>query len=71
MVKKKADSSKFPKELRDQLRTGRTSGVSDMVYEALDDETPMDVNEILIAIWTDHKVVMKRSSVLSSLNYMS
>lgn len=65
----KAEIAKLPKELQEELKLDRDRGLADKVYEVLDEELPMSINEVLVALWEKYSEVHTRSSVAGSLSY--
>lgn len=64
--------TKLPKELQEQLRLGRTGNAgptaADHIRTALEkSKRPLDVNEILVAVWKGEKIVLKRTTAMTAL----
>jgi len=58
----------LPAELVEQLKDARANNCSTLLVGALSHDTPMDVNEILIKVWRQSRVILKRSTVTAALS---
>lgn len=59
----------LPEELREQLKIGRRSGpnASSLVLDVIPPDNPVDANEILIAVWRKHQVILKRATMMAAV----
>lgn len=62
------DYNDLPEELREQLRLGTRAKDSApvLVYSVLS-ETPMTLNDVIVAVWEQHGRVLKRSTAMAAL----
>lgn len=62
----------LPEELQEQLKLGgggsKGPTTADRVLSVLNDQTPLSINEVLVAIWKQDQVVAKRTTVSTAIN---
>lgn len=61
----------LPEEVAEQLRLGtRTKGPStaDKLYPLVGSEEPVDLNQLIVAVWQEHQEVLRRTTAMAALN---
>ena len=63
------DLNALPEEVLAELKMGARSGpsVADRIYAVVPEETPIDINEIIVAVWRNESKVLKRTTVSATI----
>jgi len=67
----KIDTTGLPEELVEQLKLGGRTGprTADLVLDAFpDDDSPVDLNQILVTVWRQNQTVLKRATAMAAVN---
>lgn len=62
--------AELPEELQAEIKLGTRNGPSTPSYvlDVIPSDEPVDLNQILVAVWRKHNVVVKRATTMAAIN---